>query len=154
VAIIFARNDIRSINVSEGAGGCAETHVRPVDPDGKPVTPWGVDCVQCEAFLLGDPMWTPHLEELPETYDEERSRKSLAINGGRAKDALLTELARRIAGVGPAQISPVLQKMISANAGPAMACPAGHVVTIPGSKFCGTCGSTLIRAEGPKGLTA
>ena len=144
---LWSRSDLAAVTVSVAAhGGCGRTHSRPVNGD-KPVTVWQLDCTQCEDHLRHDPHWAVTPSEVPETWDESKSREDFERRGAKDKDAVLTLALARLAGIDAAELPESLTRMISGRplhvpvAGK-MVCPQGHD-SPAGMKFCGQCGSPM-----------
>ncbi len=143
---MYSRSDAASVNVGPAHGGCGRPHAREAGPDGRPVSPWGVDCPgACEDYLASDPHWSKTVSEIPETYDEKKAREDFGERGSRDRDALLAMALARMSGLGPLEIPRTVRHMIT-GAGPhipgQMICPAGHANT-PGNRFCGQCGQPV-----------
>lgn len=66
---LFAREDIQSIAVPTGVGGCGNTHRRPKKA-GIPVKVWGISCPGCESTLGADPAWSRDRFQLPKSPDQ------------------------------------------------------------------------------------
>jgi hypothetical protein len=144
---LWSRSDLAAVTVSVDAhGGCGRTHSRPVNGD-KPVTVWQLDCPQCEDHLRHDPHWAVTPSEVPETWDESKSREDFERRGAKDKDAVLTLALARLAGIDSSELPESLTRMISGAplhvpvAGK-MVCPAGHD-SPAGMKFCGQCGAPM-----------
>jgi len=140
MSVMYARNDIRSISISEAHGGCGEQHERPAGAD-----LWFVDCPQCELYLLGDPLWARNPDDVPESPDEAKATAALESRGSKALSSLRVLALAKMAGVTPAEISPELSKILTA--GPVRVpgitvCSAGHD-NAPGSRYCSACGTKM-----------
>lgn len=142
---LWARSDLASVTVSAAHGGCNSVHVRPA-PGGNPDPVWKLDCPQCEEFLRTDPLWTSTLSELPETYDEVKSREDFERRGALDRDQVMALAMAKLAGV---ELPDTMRRPISGLAphvpaigGAKMVCDAGHD-NEPGMKFCGECGIPL-----------
>lgn len=138
--------------------GCGQLHERPVI-DGRPVTPWALECQACNKFLTG-PLggWGGTISEIPETYDEGREREDREKRGSkdleRATGDALSELAKL--GDLPAalrDLTRIMTGQLKAVPGDVVRCTRGHE-NAPAAKFCGECGSPmgeLISATVPDG---
>jgi hypothetical protein len=147
MTVMYASSSICSVNAGEGHNGCGEPHVRPMGADGLPVQPWGIDCPSCADFLSSDPMWSPTIEDIVETFDEWKSRENYAKKGIHARDSLMAIAMARMAGIGPGEIPPALSKLLTglpASVPGAVLCGKSHAYT-PGSRFCRECGEALTR---------
>ena len=140
--MIYARSDIASVAVGEGHGGCGQVHEKPPGHDG----PWGVDCPACSEYLKGDALWSQTAEEIPETYDEKRSRERFLERGKSDQDAITALAMARMAGLSPAEIPDTIQKMIAgvrARIPGETLCPKGSHPNTPGSRYCRECGTAM-----------
>ena len=140
MSVMYARNDIQSINISGAHGGCGEPHERPADAD-----PWFVDCPQCALYLAGDPLWAKSPDDVPESPDQAKAMAALESRGNKALSSLRVLALSKMAGISPAEISPELSKMLTA--GPVRVpgitvCANGHD-NAPGSRYCSACGSKM-----------
>lgn len=158
----YSANDIQSICISPGQGGCGETHSR----DGARF--FAVTCPQCEGVIMGHtrpkvcrwtkergyqyhqldpwPGWASSITDIPLTFDEQLERERVKATGQ-------TELERLQAMAMAAQLGiPVPQALASALGGvraleemrgdPQVLCPDGHV-NRPGARFCDLCGTSM-----------
>jgi hypothetical protein len=145
MSVMYARNDIQSIAISEAHGGCGQRHERQAGPDGRPDDLWYVECPQCELYLASDPLWARNPDEVPESPDEAKATAAFESRGNKALSAMRVLALTRMAGVSPAELSPELSKMLTA--GPVRVpgitvCSAGHD-NAPGSRYCSTCGTRM-----------
>jgi len=145
MSVMYARNDIRSIAISEAHGGCGQPHERGAGPDGTPEDFWFVDCPQCEMYLASDPLWAKNPDDVPESPDEAKATAAFEARGSKALSRLRVLALAKMAGVAPAEISPELSKMLTA--GPVRVpgitvCSAGHD-NAPGSRYCSSCGTRM-----------
>ena len=143
---VYARSDLAHVYISEAHGGCQAPggHSRPVR-NGAPVQPWALTCDQCENHLRSDPLWSVTPSEIPETWDESKSREDFERRGAKDKDAVLTLALARLAGIPSAELPESLTRMISgvpAHIPGVLECPSGHG-NPAGQKFCGQCGSPM-----------
>jgi hypothetical protein len=151
VSVMYARNDVQSIRISEAHGGCGEPHARAAADE-----LWFVDCPACELYLAADPLWAKTPDEVPETRDEAKAREAFEARGSKALSSLRVLALARMAGVTAGEISPELSKMLTA--GPVRVpgitlCSAGHD-NGPGSRFCSTCGTSMAGAMAAQALPA
>ena len=141
---LFARSDLASVTVSAAHGGCTQVHVRPA-PGGNPAPVWKLDCVQCEAHLRSDPLWSPTLSEVPETPDETNAREDFDKRGAFDRDAVMAMAMAKLANI---ELPETLRRPLTGLAPHVpmitglMECDAGHP-NEPGMKFCGECGIPL-----------
>lgn len=144
---LYSRSDVQQENISPAHGGCGTPHMRPRGGDGAAVKLWSLSCPQCEDFLRTKSDWSATISEIPETPDEEKTRKDYELRGAHDRDYIQAMALAKIAGV---EIPEALQRVVTGDPAhvPAitgtMICPAGHD-TDPGSKFCGECGSPMRR---------
>ena len=142
--MLFARSDLASVTVSAAHGGCTQVHVRPA-PGGNPAPVWKLDCVQCEAHLRSDPLWSPTLSEVPETPDETNAREDFDKRGAFDRDAVMAMAMAKLANI---ELPETLRRPLTGLAPHVpmitglMECDAGHP-NEPGMKFCGECGVPL-----------
>ena len=94
--MIYAPADFVAVTVpADDRGGCGEQHRR---PDGAHT--WALSCEACEPFLMqSDSRWVRTAAEIPETYDQRKSRETLAIRGTQDRDDILTIALARLAGL-------------------------------------------------------
>lgn len=138
--MIYARSDIQSITVSEAHGGCARPHLRQEDEG-----PFAVSCALCEDFLRTDANWSVTPENVPESHDEQARREAAEKNIGRRQVAAMDQAAGLLALLaGPGDLL--------AGAGQMAALPAGgppcrkcQSAVLPAARFCGSCGSPVLR---------
>ena len=129
--------------VPEDSGGCGHPHRRPY-VNGAPVHPYGLDCPPCEDYIrqhMGD-QWSATVAEIPETYDEIKSRENFEKRGAKDRDNLMLILMAKSAGV---ELPESMRHMISgqpAHIPGQIECPSGHVQP-SGMKFCGECGQPM-----------
>jgi hypothetical protein len=123
---LYDRSDVMSVGVSPNAGGCGQTHSRPV-VDGAPSKVFELDCPQCSNALVGDTQWTKHSDDLPKTPDEQAKLDE------EAKRGLLSNKADLASGIADG-ISQGLSSMTS--------CRNCGKMNFSG-KFCGECGKKL-----------
>ncbi len=139
---VYARADLAcKIIPVEGFGGCGLPHSRPV-VIGAPAKIWALDCPPCEENLRHDPQWSTTPAEIPETYDEQKTREDFDKRGARDKDAVLAMALAKIAGV---ELPESMLRMISgvpAHVPAELECPQGHGQPA-GRKFCAECGSPM-----------
>lgn len=145
---LFARSDLVHIAVSSDAGGCGQSHTRPVVA-GAPARSWELTCPSCETVLRNDAHWATTAHTVPETPDElaireeaeKRGAAEQAITSANALQELskladlptaLAQLAQMFAG----------ERGIAAKADPDLLCKDGHP-NKPDSKFCTDCGISL-----------
>lgn len=145
MSVMYARNDIRSVSISEGHGGCGQPHERLTGPDGRPADVFFIDCPQCELYLLADPLWARSLDEVPESPDEAKARAVADSKGARQLANLRVMALAKLARISPDEIAPELKAMLTS--GPVRVpgvtvCEDGHDNT-PGSRYCRTCGKPM-----------
>ena len=144
---LYSRSDVQQEKISPAHGGCGTPHLRPRGGDGAAVKLWSLSCPQCEDFLRTKSDWSATISEIPETPDEEKTRKDYELRGAHDRDYIQAMALAKIAGV---EIPDALQRVVTGDPAhvPAitgtMVCPAGHDAD-PGSKFCGECGSPMRR---------
>jgi hypothetical protein len=143
---LWARSDLASVTVSAAHGGCGEVHIRPA-PGGVPDPIWRLDCDVCADHLRHDDHWSVTVSEIPETWDEAKSREDFDKRGAKDKDAILTLALARLAGIDSAELPESLTRMISGAplhvpVQGKVECPSGHAQP-PGQKFCGECGADM-----------
>ena len=135
--MIYAPADFVAVTVpADDRGGCGEQHRR---PDGAHT--WALSCEACEPCLMqSDSRWVRTAAEIPETYDQRKSRETLAIRGTQDRDDILTIALAGSQGWTCRRPWPEHRRgsAIGTVAG-TMACPAGHQQPA-GQAFCGTCG--------------
>jgi hypothetical protein len=119
---------------------------------GAPAKLFKLDCPPCEAYLAktNADLWAQTLSELPETYDEVKSREDFEKRGALDRDQVMALAMAKLAGV---ELPDSMRRPISGLAPhvPSIAgvleCVNGHGCE-PGSKFCDECGTEL-RPQGP-----
>ena len=94
--MIYAPADFVAVTVpADDRGGCGEQHRR---PDGAHT--WALSCEACEPWLMQtDSRWVRTAAEIPETYDQRKSRETLAIRGTQDRDDILTIALAKLAGL-------------------------------------------------------
>jgi SAP domain len=165
--MLYARSDLQS----EGpAPGCAENHLRPLDPrTGKPVVLWALDCPAHEAHLKGSrrgivkspisksatgpltygiidssPNWGSTPDTVPLTPDEERTDATRRERGRTQIEMLQALAAMRATGVAvPAEAMWLLEKELPPGVlRGTVICANSHDVPA-GSAFCPSCGVSM-----------
>lgn len=141
----YARSDVMYVTVSRAHGGCGEAHSRPV-VQGAPVKTWQLDCPQCAAYLLNDPLWSGSLAEVPSTPDEDTARETARTQTERSREDIMALALAKIAGLPVAEFlgGMIGNTAIAVESGqPAtVKCPAGHE-NFATAKFCAECGGRL-----------
>jgi hypothetical protein len=143
---LYARSDLAAVTVSPAHGGCGSTHSRPA-PGGQPENLWQLSCAGgCEEHLRSDPHWSTTLSEIPETYDEKKSREDYEKRGAKDVNTMLAlALARMTGGEIPATVA----AMITGNKQHIPGVIAGTILCVDGHenpagvKFCNECGAKL-----------
>ncbi len=141
---VYARSDLSSVSLSAAHGGCGEVHVRPA-PGGKPERLWALSCSGgCEDHLRHDPLWSTTMSEIPETYDEGKSREDFDKRGAKDRNYIQLLIMAKMADVElpESMKQPLLTAKEMPDIGVLMECPSGHPGK-PGSKFCATCGEAM-----------
>jgi hypothetical protein len=141
---IYSASNIMAVTISEAHGGCGASHSRPVR-NGAPDKIWKFDCVMCENHLRTDPLWSTTVSEIPETYDEQKTREDWDKRGAQDRDAIMPVLLAKLAGLEPSQLPESLTRAISGTSlhiPGVMECPKGHAQP-SGQDFCGKCGSPM-----------
>jgi len=140
-ATIYAASSLSYVALSAAHGGCGNPHRRPVE-HGAPAKLWALTCPACENHLRGDPLWSPTISEIPETYDEKIAREDYETRGAKDRDYIQALALARIAGVEiPESLTRVLSGAMAHVPGQLL-CPAGHA-NPAGKKFCGDCGQPM-----------
>lgn len=145
---LYGQNNLASVIVpAEGFGGCGEPHSRPV-VDGAPAKLWELSCDACENHLRHSEQWSVTITELPETYDETKSREQADKLGKMDRERQLAVALEQLAPLGqlPAALGQMLAQLMGTTPPAALAgqmeCPSGHP-NAPGLKFCGECGQPM-----------
>jgi hypothetical protein len=136
--VIYARSDVQSITVSEAHRGCGTPHAR---PEGE--RPWGLAC-SCEDFLRGDPnMWSVHADEVPLSHNEERAAAAAEKNAHKRQLDVVSSAGALLALLaGPRDVlAGAAPRLVPAGA----ECRKCASVVGPGVRFCGHCGSPVLR---------
>jgi hypothetical protein len=117
---IYARSDLAAVAVSADHGGCGVVHSRPV-VGGAPAKIWALDCHACEDFLRSDSLWSPQATTIPETLDEENTRKDVEKRGAVEQAQGVADALGQLAKLGdlPAILGQFMQYMTTGNIGPA-----------------------------------
>ena len=153
--MLYPRSDVASVSVSAAHGGCTQVHTRPA-PGGVPVKVWQLECPPCETWLRNDPLYSSTLSEIPETYDEGKTREDFEKRRVFDQQGIMAMAMAKIAGVD----LPDTLRLPVGNMSPHVAVLAGTVVcdaghdNEAGSKFCAECGSALrepLRPSCPNG---
>lgn len=147
---VYARSDLMSVSISSQHGGCGETHSRPVR-EGAPDKLWALSCGGgCENILRGDPHWSGHPDDIPETPDEQMVREANQRTGKKQRENSTHDAIQELSKLGdlPKAIEKLAQLMttggLQGQAGPTTeTCPNEHVVPT-GVKFCPECGSSML----------
>lgn len=124
---LYARSDVVSVGVSPDAGGCGDSHGRPV-VDGAPSKVFELDCPQCTAVLQYDVQWSKHSDDVPKTPDEQQ-----AIDE-EAKRGMIANKADLAAGIAEGIATGMSSMSTCRNCGK---------MNFGGAKFCGECGDKL-----------
>lgn len=95
--VLYARNDIQSVSVPQGVGGCGNEHKRPAKSDGSPVPIWGIDCPGCENHLNNDVHWSRSRYRIPLTPDEEQEAQEAKELAQAAMQQQQIQVARQMA---------------------------------------------------------
>lgn len=149
---IYARNDVLSVHISRGHGGCGEVHHRPAHADGSPVSRWTLTCsAGCEGVLRSDSSWSTTPSGVPETPDEEAVRLDVERRGQHDQAAATTTALTELSKLGdlPNALAQ-LAKLMTDQRGVAgiettlpkpvmITCPAGHE-SLSSARFCADCG--------------
>jgi hypothetical protein len=145
---IYGQNNLASVIVPvEGFGGCGEPHSRPV-VNGAPAKLWELSCDACENHLRHSEQWSVTVVELPETYDETKSREQSEKAGKMDRERQLAVALEQLAPLGqlPAALGQLLGQITGQTVPGALAglmeCPSGHP-NAAGLKFCGECGQPM-----------
>lgn len=146
---IYARTDLAYVAVSPSHGGCGTSHRRPVET-GAPVKVWALTCAACEKHLSKDQLWSSQVSEIPETFDETRTREDWEKRGERDVKILEAIGAARKAGMPiPETLFRALSTTGAHHFGQAITgtllCRNGHDCE-PGHRFCGECGAEVRQA--------
>lgn len=117
---IYARSDLAAVAVSADHGGCGDVHTRPV-VGGAPAKIWALDCHPCEDFLRSDSLWSPQATTIPETMDEENTRKDVEKRGAVEQAQGVADALGQLAKLGdlPAILGQFMQYMTTGNIAPA-----------------------------------
>jgi hypothetical protein len=141
----YARSDVLKDGDRHVDHGRGHVHERPLDDDGKPVHPWGEDCLECDAYFANSPMWASTIAEIPETPDEVREREQREKHASAEQEKALGNLPGNLAGaLGPAlaaALAPLFAGVLP-GALDVVRCGSGHPNAV-NVKFCGECGSPM-----------
>jgi hypothetical protein len=93
---VYAASSVQTVAVNQ-PHGCGQAHTRPAK-DGDPAAVWGLDCPQCEPYLARDSLWSAERENIPLTFDEQRTAGQAAEKAGRDHGGLLSSVSDLLAG--------------------------------------------------------
>jgi hypothetical protein len=137
---VWARNDIRSVNVpAEGFGGCGKPHIR---AEGE--TSFAVTCEPCEQHLRTDQNWSSRPEDVPLSHDQVAAQEAAEKNLGRRQLATQDAVAGMLAmAFAPRDLlAGATQAALPAAGPPCHRCQAS---VLPNARYCGSCGSPILR---------
>ena len=134
-----------SVTVSPAHGGCGRTHSRPA-PGGKPEKTWNIEptCEPCASHLRHDPLWSPTISGIPETYDEHIQREDFDKRGVLDERRLMAMALAKLTGL---QLPETIAAAIGGSPSVQVAlCKDGHANSTA-VKFCGECGVSMAEAQ-------
>ena len=126
--------------ISADMGGCGQTHEYVIGPTGFPQIE---DCAPCEGFLRGDPNHAVLASKVPETHDEELTRKDWETRGAADQQYVQAMAMAKLVGM---EIPESLRRVIAgARSLPpgTLNCPSGHAAQA-GAKFCSECAAPMV----------
>jgi hypothetical protein len=131
---IYARSDLAAVAVSADHGGCGEIHCRPIVA-GAPARIWALTCHSCEDFLRHDSLWSAQATTIPETLDEENTRKDVEKRGSVEQAQGVADALGQLAKLGdlPAILGQFMQYMTTGTIAPAapIGAPSADIVATP-----------------------
>lgn len=132
---LYARSDLCYVAVSADHGGCGEGHARPVVA-GAPAKVWALNCHPCEDHLRHDKLWSSQITTIPETLDEENTRKDVEKRGAVEQAQSVADALGQLAKLGdlPAVLGQFMQYLttgVAAPAAPIGAAPQADIVATP-----------------------
>jgi hypothetical protein len=144
--MMYARSDVRTVNIGPGHHSCGQVHERPVNEAGEPVQLWALSCPGgCEEFLRTDPCWSATLHEVPESPDEQKAREGANRHGKQAQEQIVALALAKLAGIDTASLpgSMTRSALGAAPVAGMVSCPACAAVQSSGANYCGSCGSAM-----------
>ncbi len=138
--MMYPRNDVCSVTVSEAHGGCGRSHERPQREAG-----WGVSCSLCEGYLRTDANWSPRPEDVPLSFDEQAAQDAAEKNLGRRQLATQDAVAGMLAmAFAPRELLAGASQLAALPAAgpPCRKCQAS---VLPNARYCGSCGAPVLR---------
>ncbi len=140
----YSRSDVAALTISQAHGGCGQTHSRPV-VNGAPAKIFALTCVQCEAFLADDPLWSGTVAEIPETHDEQSEREDYERRGANDIQTMMALALTRMTG---GEVPDTVARMIDGSklhipSQVKVLCPPYGHANPPGMKFCGECAAPM-----------